>query len=247
MTLGLALGACTVGSGSGSAPAEQRAQTLTVLAAASLHDPFTQIAARFEDDHPEVTVRVSFAGSNTLVDQLVAGAPADVLATADTTTMDRAIESRVAYDPVLFASNAPAVVVPADNPAGVTRFSDLADPEVRAVVCAPEVPCGATTVRLEEATDVVIHRVSEEASVTDVLAKVIAGEADAGVVYATDVVAAGSAVREIPTPEAASVRTKYPIAVTADAADHALAGEFVAAVTGDHGRRTLAAAGFGAP
>ncbi|WP_248616761.1 molybdate ABC transporter substrate-binding protein [Paraoerskovia marina] len=244
----LALGVLSACSTPGTQPDDvARTSEITVLAAASLAAPFDEITARFEADHPDVDVRVSYAGSDTLVDQLVAGAPADVLATADQATMQRAVDADVAYDPVLFASNAPTVVVPSDNPADVGALADLADPDVDAVVCAPEVPCGAATRALEERAGVTIHRVSEERSVTDVLAKVAAGQADAGVVYATDARAAGDDVLVIDTPEAEGVVNRYPIAETADAQDHGLAGEFVAAVTSSHGRQSLRDAGFGPP
>lgn len=228
--LGL-LGAC--------APASDEVR-LTVLAAASLHGVFDTLAADFEAEHPGVDVVVSYAGSADLADQVLAGAPADVLATADERTMARVVPEG---DAVVFATNTLTVVTPADDPAGVSSLADLARPDVDVVVCAPEVPCGAATDAVADAAGVAIHRVSEEASVTDVLAKVEAGEADAGLVYVTDARAAD--VRVVETPEAAAVVNRYPVAVLPDAPEPELAAEFVALVTASPS--ALTDAGFGLP
>ncbi|OLT54667.1 molybdate ABC transporter substrate-binding protein [Cellulosimicrobium sp. CUA-896] len=237
------------GAASGSG-AEER--TLTVLAAASLRDVLTEIAADFEAEHEGVTVALSFAGSSDLADQVLAGAPADVLATADERTMERVVEAGDARDPVVFATNTLTVVTPPDNPAEVTGLADLADDDVRVVVCAPRVPCGAATDAVEDAAGVSLHRVSEEASVTDVLGKVTSGEADAGLVYVTDARLAGQDVAVVDVPEAAAAVNTYPVAVLAAASEAGpdqaeLAQEWVDLVTGDAGREALADAGFGAP
>lgn len=234
---------------SGSGEAEER--TLTVLAAASLRDVFTQLADDFEAEHEGVTVALSFAGSSDLADQVLAGAPADVLASADERTMDRVVEAGDATDPVPFATNTLTVVTPPDNPAGVEGLADLGRDDVRVVVCAPQVPCGAATDAVESAAGVTIHRASEEASVTDVLGKVTLGEADAGLVYVTDATLAGDDVAVVDVPEAAAAVNTYPIAVVAAAGagseQAALAQAWVDLVTGGTGRAALADAGFGAP
>jgi molybdate transport system substrate-binding protein len=149
--------------------------------------------------------------------------------------------------PVPFATNTLQIVVPADNPAGVRTLADLESPDVQLVVCAPEVPCGAAAQRLAEQAGVTLTPVSEEQKVTDVLAKVSSGEADAGLVYVTDVRAAGDAVRGIEVSGADSVRNLYPIASVTTAVDPALAQEFVDLVTSDAGQRVLREAGFGPP
>ncbi|WP_244900157.1 molybdate ABC transporter substrate-binding protein [Sediminihabitans luteus] len=245
--LALTLAGCATSSDTpATATAGPADRTLTVLAAASLRDVFTELGDEFEDTHPGVTVRLSFAGSNDLADQVLAGAPADVLATADEATMARVVDAGDAEQPTLFASNALVVVVPPDNPAGITGWTDLADPDAKVVICAVAVPCGTATAQVEASAGEV-HAVSEEASVTDVLAKVTSGEADAGVVYGTDAALAGDDVRVVPTPETADVVNRYPIALLPTADDAALAGEFVALVTGTVGREALAADGFGAP
>ncbi|MGW6003742.1 molybdate ABC transporter substrate-binding protein [Oerskovia enterophila] len=247
------LAACGTSSG-GEAPAASSApdaaveeQTLTVLAAASLRDVFAELAEGFEAEHDGVTVALSFAGSADLADQLLAGSPGDVFASADTKNMDRVVEGGDATDPVVFATNTLTVVVPAGNPGGVTSFADLSREDLKVVVCAAEVPCGSATAKVEAAAGTTVHRVSEEASVTDVLAKVTAGEADAGLVYVTDATLAGDDVEVIDVPETKTVVNTYPIAVTSGAADAALAQEWLDLVTGPVGQAALAKAGFGAP
>lgn len=222
--------------------------TLTVYAAASLTATFEEIGKQFEAEHDGVTVELNFAGSSDLVTQIQEGAPADVFASADTKNMDKLVADDLAgEDPQNFATNTLEIATPPDNPAGVTMFQDLAEPDLQLVVCAPEVPCGSATATMADNLGVTLTPVSEEQSVADVLAKVTSGEADAGVVYVTDVAAAGAAVLGVPFPESGDVVNTYPIAPVAgsDAAD--LAAEFVEFVLGDPGRQILADAGFGAP
>jgi len=191
---------------------------------------------------------LSFAGSSTLVQQLTEGAPADVLATADERSMAGAVDAGlVAGEPEVFATNVLTVVVPAANPAGVGTFRDLADPGVQVVVCAPQVPCGAATERVEEASGVRLSPVSEEGSVTDVLGKVVSGQADAGLVYTTDARSAGDAVEVVEVLQAPRAVNRLPVAALADSDQTALARQFTELVAGDRGREVLAGAGFGAP
>ena len=141
-----------------------------MYAASSLTKTFEQIGTEFEAQHDGVTVEFSFGGSSDLVAQIQEGAPADVFASADTANMDKlTAEDLQAADPQDFATNTLEIAVPPDNPAGVASFADLAEDGINVVVCAPEVPCGAATVKVEEATGVDIQPVSEEQSVTDVL------------------------------------------------------------------------------
>ncbi len=221
-------------------------QQLTVFAAASLQGTFSRLGASFEAGHPGIAVTFSFAGSSDLVSQLQTGAPADVLATADATNMDKAVRDQLVLgDPVSFASNVLEIAVPRGNPAGVSSFADLGRPGVQLVLCAPQVPCGAAARQVAAATGTVLAPVSEESSVTDVLNKVLTGEADAGLVYATDVKAAGDRVERVPFPEARNVVNRYPIAVLSESDQPELAREFVALIAGNEGRRELRAAGFG--
>ena len=137
--------------------------------------------------------------------------------------------------------------MPPSNPAGVSDFADLAKPDVKTVICAAQVPCGAATSTVEKATGVTISPVSEESSVTDVLGKVTSGEADAGLVYVTDVEAAGDSVTGIDFPEADQAVNTYPIAPVTDTANPAVAEAFVDFVTGEVGQGVLRDAGFGSP
>jgi molybdate transport system substrate-binding protein len=222
--------------------------SITVFAAASLTATFTELAKKFEAAHPGVSVRTSFAGSSELVAQISAGAPADVFASADTATMAKlTAASLVSGTPIDFATNVLEIAVPPANPAAVRSFADLARPGTKTVICASVVPCGAATVAVEKSTGVALSPVSEENSVTDVLGKVSSGEADAGVVYVTDVKAAGSSVRGIAIPRGKQAVNTYPIAVLEGAANPNTARAFDQFVLGPVGRSVLAAAGFGGP
>jgi len=220
-------------------------QTLTVFAAASLTSTFTEIAKDFEAAHDGVNVKLSFGGSSDLVSQIQSGAPADVFASADTANMDKL--GKDAEDPKDFATNVLEIATPPGNPAKITGFQDLGKSGVKVVVCAPEVPCGAAAQQMEQKTGVTIKPVSEEQSVTDVLGKVTSGEADAGLVYVTDVTAAGKQVTGVPFPESSKVVNTYPIAPVADSDHSDLAQEFVDYVLSSDGQKVLADAGFGKP
>lgn len=221
---------------------------ISVFAAASLREPFTAVAERFEADHPGADVTLNFAGSADLVTQITEGAPADVFAPADRRTMDQ-VESAglLAEDPVDVATNTLQLAVPPGNPAGIASLADAGRGDVKTVICAEQVPCGAAARALAEATGVDLAPVSEETSVTDVLGKVTSGEADAGLVYVTDVLAAGDAVLGIDLPEAADAATTYPVAAMSDSEEPDTAQAFVEFVAGEEGREVLSAAGFGAP
>ncbi len=224
------------------------ATTLTVYAAASLTETFTELGRLFESDHEDVEVTFAFGGSSDLVAQLQQGAPGDVLATADAVSMRQAVDDDLLTgDPVEFASNTLEIAVPPDNPAGVDSLQDLTAPGVQVVVCAPQVPCGSATGKVEEAAGVDIDPVSEEQSVTDVLDKVRTGEADAGLVYVTDIRAAGDRVRGVRFPESSAGVNTYPVGVLEDGDHQDLAREFVGLVTGGVGRQVLADAGFARP
>jgi len=233
------------GDSDGSAGSAGGSTTLTVFAAASLTATFTELGKEFEAAHDGTTVRLSFGGSSDLVEQIRSGAPADVFASADTTNMDKLGDDAV--DPEDFASNTLEIAVPPGNPAGVTSFADLAKPGLKLVVCAPEVPCGTATAAVARNAGVTLKPVSQEQSVTDVLGKVSSGEADAGVVYVTDVKAAGDGVEGVTFPESSSVVNTYPIATVKGSENADVAREFVDFVRGDEGRKVLADAGFGKP
>ncbi|MBG6225740.1 molybdate transport system substrate-binding protein [Arthrobacter sp. CAN_A2] len=245
----LALTACGTadpGAADGAAGGDAVDGSITVFAAASLTASFTELAGQFEEAYPRAQVSLNFAGSSDLATQIGEGAPADVFVSADAGNMAK-VADLLAGDPVDVATNTLQLAVPADNPAGITSLADAARPGVKTVVCAQQVPCGAAAATVEEAADVDLAPVSEESSVTDVLGKVTSGQADAGLVYVTDVRSAGDAVRGIDIPEAAGAPTTYPIAALAGSGDAATAQEFVEFASGPFGRSVLGAAGFGAP
>jgi molybdate transport system substrate-binding protein len=229
-----------------SSPTES--DTIMVFAAASLQKSFTEIGERFKADHPGASIEFNFAGSSDLVTQLTQGATADVFASADTRNMDKADEAGLlAADPVNFASNSLVIAVAPGNPHNITSFADLGRPGLAVVVCAPPVPCGSATQRVEDAAGISLDPVSEESSVTDVLNKVTSGQADAGLVYVTDVLGAGDQATMVRFAEAAEAVNTYPIAVLEGAPHAGLAQAFVDLVTGDAGQQILARAGFGKP
>lgn len=236
----LALVACAL-SACAASPAPT---TLTVFAAASLADTFTALAARFEDENPGVAVSLVFDGSSGLASQIIEGAPADVFAAANLATMQSVVDAGLARSPETFASNVLEIATAPGNPAEISSFADLAAPGLLLVVCAPEVPCGAATAAIETSTGVELRPISEENSVTDVLGKVTSGEADAGLVYATDVLSAGSAVTGIPFAEAEDAVGEYPIAALTGAAEPELAAEFARFILSAEAQAELAAAGF---
>lgn len=239
---GLLLAACSPAAVAPSASDDDVSGDLLVLAAASLQTTFTQLGDLMEARHPGLTVTVSFGASSTLAQQALAGAPADVLATADTATMATAAAATDA--PVLFARNELEIAVPPGNPAGVTGLADLADPSLTIALCAPEVPCGAAAVRAFHAAGLTPAPDTYGKDVTATLTSVVLGEVDAALVYRTDVMAAGDAVQGIAFPEASATVNDYPIAVLADTRHRAAARAFVDLVLSPEGQKVLAAAGF---
>ncbi|MFF0909164.1 molybdate ABC transporter substrate-binding protein [Microbacterium enclense] len=216
--------------------------TVEVFAAASLQRSFDEIAAAFEEDNPDVQVTAVYDGSSTLATQIGEGAPADVFASADEKNMAKVADR--APDPQVFAGNTLVIVVPAGNPGAVDDLADLAD--VTTVLCAPEVPCGAASATLLSDAGVAVTPASAEQNVTAVLTKVAAGEADAGLVYATDVVGRDDVEAIVPD-GAADVVNRYPIAALADARNPEAAAAFVDFVLSARGQEILSAAGFRAP
>ncbi|MGB4778215.1 molybdate ABC transporter substrate-binding protein [Microbacterium sp.] len=219
-------------------------RTLTVFAAASLTETFTTLAAEFEQDHPGVTVSLVFDGSSGLASQLTEGAPADVFAAANESTMQTVVDAELAQDPQVFVSNVLEIATLPGNPSDITSFADLANPDLKLVVCAVEVPCGAATDKIEKATGIQLSPVSEENAVTDVLGKVTSGEADAGLVYATDVLTAGDAVTGVPFAEADEAINKYPIVALTGAPEPELAAQFVEFILGPDAQERFEEAGF---
>ncbi|HEX6235072.1 MAG TPA: molybdate ABC transporter substrate-binding protein [Jiangellaceae bacterium] len=215
---------------------------MTVLAAVSLAGPFTELADEYPGDDE---IALSFGASSALVEQLRAGARADVLATADTHTMSRAADAGlVTGDPLVFARNALVLAVPRGNPGGVSGLADLSRDDLRIALCEPQVPCGAAAERMLAMAGVDARPDTLEADARDTAGKLALGEVDAALIYRTDVT---SAMETVEVPPDVEVVTEYLIAVVAGAPNPSGAEEFVAAVTGEAGRRVLLEAGFGTP
>ena len=224
----------------------------TVLAAASLSEAFTEIAERYERAHPGTEVALELAASSSLAAQVRAGAQFDVLATADERTMAEVRRAELVGRPVTFATNRLVVIVPADNPGDVRGIEDLARPGTAVVLALPDVPAGTYARRVFKALGIAegleANVVSNALDVKAVVAAVSLGEADAGIVYATDVTAASrSRLRVFPIPARVSVRAMYPIAVAANPEHPAGARAFLDIVLSETGREILAANGFGSP
>lgn len=222
---------------------------LTVYAAASLTAAFDDLATRFELLNPALDVTpIVYDGSSTLATQLVEGAPADVFASADEKNMTVVSDAGLLADPAqLFASNTLVIAYPPGNPGGVTSLDDLVKADLSVVLCAAEVPCGAASQRLLTAAGLTVTPASEEQNVTAVLTKIKADEADAGLVYATDVAAAGDSVEWIVPAGAADVVNRYPVAALAGAGNPTATAAFVAYVLSADGQAVLAGYGFSAP
>ncbi|GAB3043466.1 molybdate ABC transporter substrate-binding protein [Parafrigoribacterium mesophilum] len=222
---------------------------LTVVAAASLTGSFDKLAAEFGADNPGVTVKpVVYDGSSTLVTQLSEGAVADVFASADETNMRKASDAGlISGEPTTFASNTLQIAVAPGNPKGITGLADLAKSDLLVVLCAPQVPCGAASHKILNLDAVAVTPVSEEQNVKGVLTKVAAGEADAGLVYQTDVAASNGAVDGVAIAGAERAVNKYSIGIPRSAEDAKVGQAFITWVLSEAGQRILKAFGFGRP
>lgn len=229
---------------------------VVIFAAASLREACTDLQRPFEQAHPGVRLRFNFAGSQELRTQLEQGAPADVFISADEKQMDGAAKAGLVGPAQLLLSNSPVLIVPRSNPAGLKRFADL--PSVkRLVIGTPEVPIGNYTLQVLDKANAALggdfrkrveaRVVSRELNVKQVLAKVVLGEADAGVVYASDAVAAGAQVQVVPIPAEFNVVAHYPMAVVKRAPYPELAQDYVKSLTSPEARAAFARYGFGPP
>lgn len=241
-TLTLAAAGCASPASTPAASEDPVSGSIEVYAAASLQRSFDEIATAFEAAHPGVTVQAVYDGSSTLATQIGEGAPADVFASADEKNMAKVAAQ--APDPRIFAGNTLVIAVPAGDPGKVRGLADLA--RVTTVLCAPEVPCGAASATLLSNAGVSVTPASSEQNVTAVLTKVAAGEADAGLVYATDAVGRDDVESVVPA-GADAVVNRYPIAALTDAPNPTAAAAFVAFVLSADGQKILADAGFRAP
>lgn len=242
--LGVAVVSTLLAGGCGADPESPPRAEVTVLAASSLTDVFSGIEADLENEHPDLDITVAFAGSSTIVSQVNHGAPADLIVLASEESLD-ALQPQAGHQaPVIVATNRLALAVPADNPAHVSGLADLSQPERDVVVCDVQVPCGAAADEALRRAGVDAHIVSREADVRSVLTKLRLGEADAGLVYATDVAAAAGQVAEVPIPADYQGITRYPALALND---NPRTATVLAAIAGESGRARLAEHGFGLP
>jgi molybdate transport system substrate-binding protein len=239
--------AVRIPNGANSTGARELSGDITVFAAASLTDVLPELEEAFHTEYPDIALTYNFGGSSGLVDQLEGGARADLLLTANATTMENADDADLVDDSYSFTSNTLVIVVPAGNPAGVTGFADGSLDNTKLVICAPEVPCGEASQKLAEINGVDLQPVSEEQAVTDVLGKVTSGEADAGLVYTTDAQGAGDQVEMIEIENSDQVVNDYRIAVLREAANPQAAQAFTDFVLSDRGQEILHAHGFQDP
>jgi molybdate transport system substrate-binding protein len=222
-------------------------RTLTVFAAASLTESFKALGRTFEAAHPGVKVTFNFGGSSALAQQITQGAPADVFAAASPATMKTVTDAGDATAPKTFVKNRLEIAVPPANPGKIVALKDLANAKLKVVLCAPQVPCGAAAIKALGAAGLKVTPVSQEQDVKAALTKVELGEADAALVYRTDVKSAGDKVKGIDFPESLKAINVYPIAVLAKAPQAALAQEFTQLVASAQGQQVLQQAGFEAP
>jgi molybdate transport system substrate-binding protein len=245
---GSGAGATGVGSTAGQGTtSEAMSGDITVFAAASLTESFTELGKQFEAAHPGTKVTFSFAASSALATQINAGSPADVFASASTKNMDQVVSAGGASDPKVFAKNVMEIAVPPSNPGNVTQLSDLAKSGVKVALCQEQVPCGVVAAQVFTNAHITVKPVTREADVKSTLAKVEVGEVDAGVVYVTDVKSAGTKVKGVTIPDNVNASTNYPIATLTHAKNAAVGQAFVSYVDSSEGEAVLTAAGFGKP
>ena len=216
-------------------------------AASSLKETFTKLGDQFDAAHPGDTVKFSFGASSTLATQITSGAPADVFASAAPKNMDTVVSAGDASNPQNFAKNTAEIAVPPSNPASVTSMNDLAKSSVKVALCEPQVPCGVVAAEVFKNAGIKVTPVTLQPDVKSVLTQVELGNVDAGVVYVTDVKAAGSKVKGVVIPANLNASTMYPIATVTSSKEMSVAQAFVAYVLSPSGQEVLSAAGFEKP
>jgi molybdate transport system substrate-binding protein len=240
------------GAGSSSSPPASSSPAaatgaITVFAASSLKESFTQLGKQFEAAHPGDTVNFSFGASSTLATQITSGAPADVFASASTKNMGQVVTAGDASGPQNFARNIMEVAIPPSNPGHVTSVTDLAKSSVKVALCQPAVPCGVVAAKVFKNAGITVRPVTLQPDVKSVLTQVELGNVDAGVVYVTDVMAAGAKVKGVTIPAGDEASTLYPIATISNSKSQSIAQAFVAYVLSSAGQQVLTTAGFEKP
>jgi molybdate transport system substrate-binding protein len=248
--------AASCGSDDGSADTTAAAATteaavegdITVFAATSLAESFTAVGEAFTAANPDAKATFSFDASSALVAQITQGAPADLFASADVANMDKLTTAGLnGTEPVIFATNLLTIIVAPGNPKGIAGAADLANPDHKVVLCAEEVPCGRYAKQILDTAAVTVTPVSLEQNVRGVVTKVTAGEADAGIVYVTDVTAAGADAESVEIPADINVVAEYPIASVKTSAHPEVDQAFIDFLTGPDGQGIMAEYGFGQP
>jgi molybdate transport system substrate-binding protein len=243
-------GCSSSGSGSPTSTASSSASpkgTITVFAAASLMGTFAQLGKQFQTAHPGDTVKFSFGPSSGLATQITSGAPADVFASAAPANMDSVVKAGDASNPQNFAKNTMEVAVPPKNPGKVTSVNDLAKKSVKVALCQPQVPCGVVAAEVFKNAGIKVTPKTLQPDVKSVLTEVELGSVDAGMVYVTDVMAAGPKVKGVVIPASDNASTLYPIATISDSKQKSIAQAFVSYVLSPAGQQVLTAAGFKQP
>jgi molybdate transport system substrate-binding protein len=238
---------CSSSTSSPSAGGSPVTGTITVFAAASLTESFTQLGKHFEAAHPGDTVKFSFGPSSGLATQITSGAPADVFASAAPGNMDDVVSAGDASSPQNFAKNTMEVATPPDNPGNVESVKDLADDSVKVALCQPQVPCGVVAAKVFKNAGITVKPVTLQPDVKSVLTQVETGNVDAGMVYVTDVQAAGSKVNGVTIPASDNASTLYPIATINSSKHKSIAQAFMNYVLSPAGQQVLKAAGFESP
>jgi molybdate transport system substrate-binding protein len=239
-------GATTTPSGTGGATGAggTLSGTVTVFAASSLTEAFTTLGKQFQQAHPGTKVTFDFDASSALASSIAQGQSADVFASAATANMATVVQSGDVDAPKNFTRNQMEIATPPGNPADITSVAELAKPGVKVALCDPAVPCGATAAQVFKNAHVTVKATASEPDVKSTLGVVTTKEVDAGMVYVTDVRAAGSQVTGVPIPASVNSSTTYPIAVVKDSKNHAAAQAWVDYVLSSAGQKVLQADGF---
>jgi len=235
------------GSSSTQSASSSLSGTVTVFAAASLQESFTTFEEQFEQANPDVDVILNLGASSALATGITQGQPGDVFASASQSTMDTVIAAGAAETATAFARNTMQIAVPPANPAGITALSDLTRSGVKVALCQAQVPCGKAAATVFDNAALTVVPVTQESDVKAVLTKVRLGEVDAGIVYVTDVRAAGGEVTGIDIPADVNASTTYPITTLTESENPAAARAFVEHVLSEEGAEVLASAGFATP
>ena len=234
--------------GTATAASSKPTGTVVVFAAASLSGAFDKIGTQFEKANPGVSMKFNYAGSSSLATQIKQGAPADVFASADTQSMNTVTSGGGADgSPQTFAKNRMEIIVAPGNPKHITSVADLAKSGVQVVTCASAVPCGIYAQQIFKKAGITVKPVSEETSVSSVVTKVTLGQADAGIVYVTDVKANGSKTTGVAIPANENQITSYPIAEIKGAPNPTASAAFISYVLGGAGQQVLKSFGFMPP